>query len=75
MIESQQPREEPEGWSSLRDEGEELQEEQQQQRRPAAGPAASSPGADTARPLPSHLGQIHHGLGRDAVSGHENIVL
>lgn len=33
------------------------------------------PGADTAQPLPSHLGQIHHGLGRDAVSGHENIPL
>lgn len=39
MVESQQPREEPEGWSSLRDEGEELQEEQQQQGRPAAAPA------------------------------------
>lgn len=37
MTESQQPREEPEGWSSLGDEGEELQEEQQ--RRQAAGPA------------------------------------
>lgn len=39
MIESEQPREEPEGPESRRDEGEELQEEQQQERRPAAGAA------------------------------------
>lgn len=34
-----------------------------------------APAADTVMPLPSQPGQIQHGLGRDEMSGHENILL
>lgn len=70
MIESERPREEPEGLEQTRGRGRGAAGARWE-RHPAAEPAV----ADAVRPLPSHLGQIHFSLGWDAVSGHENVLL